>query len=560
MMHLRLLFVLPALLLLASTAFSQVASTPFVEVQGTYSTITGTTVCTPAGYHDDEAYAIAMPFSFLYDGVSYNTVYVTTNGYATFQGSYPYFYYMPPLNCATYGYPGVPVISPWGDDLHGNYQGTISYETSGAAPNRVLTMQWQDWMTYYSQGDKLNFQIKLYETSNMIEFVYGTILQAPAGMQTIQVGIKGHLANDVQNRTGSWVGSTYSTSVSATKSYNSATLPPPGYTYRFGCYVPGGSATVEMTDANGNLAGYFNTPGTVYAKYMVNYPPGEEYDVNITLNFYRIGDPSGMPVYTESFLAHKPVGTLNGLRPINLSLTPGYYRVEAIFNMWNNCLMYEDYVNETSTLLIAPGTVLCEVWPGDVNNNGVVNYGDRHDLNKYIHDANLSPVWLNGPARFLIEGQKNPMVYLDWFAQPSVPWATADGCYMDSDGNGVINNFDFIAIKVNWMRNHGGTPAKSGAGINPTTFDMGQNYPNPFNPTTSIEYSVPERSKVTMVVTDALGRTVETLVNGTFEAGVHSVQFNASNLSSGMYIATVNMTSMESGLSFSRTIKMSLSK
>ncbi len=62
-----------------------------------------------------------------------------------------------------------------------------------------------------------------------------------------------------------------------------------------------------------------------------------------------------------------------------------------------------------------------------------------------------------------------------------------------------------------------------------------QNYPNPFNPTTTIEYFVPERSFVNLSVYDATGRKVAELVNEEVAAGNYKVQFNASNLASGVY-------------------------
>jgi hypothetical protein len=71
-------------------------------------------------------------------------------------------------------------------------------------------------------------------------------------------------------------------------------------------------------------------------------------------------------------------------------------------------------------------------------------------------------------------------------------------------------------------------------------FQLEQNYPNPFNPSTTIKYSVPEKSDVTIRVFDILGAEVATLVNVTQEAGSYEINFDASKLSSGMYIYRLN--------------------
>ena len=71
--------------------------------------------------------------------------------------------------------------------------------------------------------------------------------------------------------------------------------------------------------------------------------------------------------------------------------------------------------------------------------------------------------------------------------------------------------------------------------ITPADFVLYQNYPNPFNPFTTIKYSVPVRSHVSLKVYDVLGREVAALVNETKEKGIHSVNFIADNISSGVY-------------------------
>jgi len=69
----------------------------------------------------------------------------------------------------------------------------------------------------------------------------------------------------------------------------------------------------------------------------------------------------------------------------------------------------------------------------------------------------------------------------------------------------------------------------------PVQYNLFANYPNPFNPSTMIAYDVPRRSNVQLSVYDVLGRKVATLVDDVQEPGSHHVQFNASNLSSGIY-------------------------
>ena len=70
----------------------------------------------------------------------------------------------------------------------------------------------------------------------------------------------------------------------------------------------------------------------------------------------------------------------------------------------------------------------------------------------------------------------------------------------------------------------------------PTNFALMQNYPNPFNPSTTIEFSIPEASNISVEVYNIIGELVARLINQSLDAGYHKINFNASNLPSGTYV------------------------
>ncbi len=88
----------------------------------------------------------------------------------------------------------------------------------------------------------------------------------------------------------------------------------------------------------------------------------------------------------------------------------------------------------------------------------------------------------------------------------------------------------------------------------PLAFGLKQNFPNPFNPSTQINFTVPVTSNVQLKVFDTNGSEVATLVNQSKAAGTYAVEFNASNLASGIYYYTITAGS------FSTTKKMILMK
>ncbi|MBZ0203072.1 MAG: T9SS type A sorting domain-containing protein [Ignavibacteria bacterium] len=135
-------------------------------------------------------------------------------------------------------------------------------------------------------------------------------------------------------------------------------------------------------------------------------------------------------------------------------------------------------------------------------------------------------------------------------------------CPVSHDSGSVVLNGHFI--KLPNSKNPGGTftrpgnePVEFGTDSKhglPLNFSISQNYPNPFNPSTKIDFSIPAASKVTIKVYDISGKETATLLNSNVESGYHTVDFNASNLSSGIYFYTILAGE------YTRTMKMILTK
>ena len=88
----------------------------------------------------------------------------------------------------------------------------------------------------------------------------------------------------------------------------------------------------------------------------------------------------------------------------------------------------------------------------------------------------------------------------------------------------------------------------------PDEYELVGNYPNPFNPTTKISYQLPNKAQVTLKIYDLLGREVAILVNEEKQAGKYEVEFDASSLSSGVYLYRISIND------FVKTMKMMVVK
>lgn len=149
-----------------------VSSYIFTSSSGTFTPLVGATALViQSGDADDGRYvAVPIGFTFKFDGTNYTQVGTCTNGWMSF---------LPATNFArnndldgTIGGATRPFVAPFFDD-HDMQSGSVSYQLSGTAPNRVFTMQWLNarW-DYLGTAPAVSFQAKLYETTNRVQFVY----------------------------------------------------------------------------------------------------------------------------------------------------------------------------------------------------------------------------------------------------------------------------------------------------------------------------------------------------------------------------------------------------
>jgi len=124
---------------------------------------------------DDAAVNVPIGFTFNYAGSAYTQARLCTNGWISLDltgGT--------ANNNANLFSGAVPntTLAPWFDDLLGDNTSVISYKTEGSAPDRVFTAEWYQVKTYYTNPTKarISFQVKLFESADMIEFHYGNLV------------------------------------------------------------------------------------------------------------------------------------------------------------------------------------------------------------------------------------------------------------------------------------------------------------------------------------------------------------------------------------------------
>ena len=290
-----------------TATFAQVAEYTFSQSEGTYESIESDgdlvagSEATTTVTNDGSGWTVSIPFSFSFNASNYNSIYVNSNGGATFGATTST---SSSLISATTTYSGA--ISVMNRDLWGVFitsgvttigsnvitnvasfrgmavgkvlngvngiptgstvtdfdeeaqtitmsnnatssaaiavirygTGKIFTKVEGTTPNRVFTIQWEgynDYNTAVTGSNYLSFQLKLSETSNKIEIVYGENFNLSTSSITNQIGLRGASNADYNNRTGTvtnpWTSTTAGTTNSASVARNNVNFPSTGLTF-----------------------------------------------------------------------------------------------------------------------------------------------------------------------------------------------------------------------------------------------------------------------------------------------------------------------------------------
>jgi hypothetical protein len=198
-------------LMIALPMYGALSDYTFSQSAGTYNELTTPTIIHPAGTDDSMSGVYDIGFTFILDDLPYTQFKANSNGFVT-------------LNTASTASlsnalaTNTLILGGFWDDLMTNSStGSVSYQLMGTAPNRILVVQFKDMQWYYNVSTNLiNYQIKLYETTNVIEFVYGAFGTAPGTSASASIGVSGAVAGNYMSITPGTPSATYSTTTEFT--------------------------------------------------------------------------------------------------------------------------------------------------------------------------------------------------------------------------------------------------------------------------------------------------------------------------------------------------------
>lgn len=584
-----------------------IAAFHVIKTPAPYTEITGGS---PGPSGDDAQTAIQLPFAFTFDGFTYDSLQISTNGWAEF-GTGPRGSLRGLSDDSQVGLGNengrlystarpTKTLGPWFEDLNTVGGGEISYQTLAGPGGDVLVVQWKNMLAYFDPSTtttRINFQVRLHASTNMIEFDYGPVvpgtlsgsdLGAMTGMKDelggnyhfydIALGGSGTSGQAITNLSPltNWPGNDSSyifgpnivaptdsifqgwniVSVPVTRSDNHvhSVFPTaiPGTTFRYsGSYLPDtvlapgrGYWTKFPTATNQSLPG--TTMPSVAASvvsgwnlvgsvdHVVPAPSGGI----ITSVFYEYGSTGYHPASELKpglgfWVKTSSAGTIN----IGPTALPAEHAPD-VADM--NRLNIRDSRGQSQTLYFdeqsnkAPDPSLFDMPPLPPMGSFDVRFASNRMLELYPAGAGHG-----GEFVMEVEGGHLPIVL-----SATIGESRGKRFFVDVSGSGKpVVAHELIPGTTTDVRvleqSRLVLRVTDGTSV-PAEFALNQNYPNPFNPTTTIRYALPGLSNVQLVVYDLLGKEVRRLVDDERAAGYYSATWDGTNgsgsrVSSGMY-------------------------
>ncbi|MBS4016320.1 MAG: choice-of-anchor J domain-containing protein [Candidatus Latescibacteria bacterium] len=366
----RIKYLLLVLFLVTGVALSQPAITnyAFTASSGTFTELTGATAPALSGGSNDDGYYNGIPigFDFWYMGAKYSTMSASTNGWMTFGQNITSAGTTNAL--ATGG--NRPVVAPLWDD-NDMTSGTFSYLITGTPGSQIFTAEWKnvEW-NYSAAGAVISFQVKLYEGTGVVEFIYrgeATAVNsgsASIGITAVATGAGNYLSLDGTGATPN-VSSTVETTTLSTKPADGQTYtftPPAAPSTPTGLVFSGvttSGMTLEWIDVTGE-AGYmiYNSTDGVNYNFVTLNPAN---DTDYTTSSLNIGTLYYWQIYAVAELAS---GALSGSMSTLWGTVFGQKWIISGVTATDTFPSFTAAITALNAGLVGPGGVTYKVQPG----------------------------------------------------------------------------------------------------------------------------------------------------------------------------------------------------
>ncbi len=572
---------------------------PYVEIE------IATSLPGPSG--DDARDLITLPFTFRFDNYDYDRVQISTNGWLELgtgtSGSerglstneqLGYYFEQ------SFGARGRPTkaIGAWWADLSTNGDvGQIVYTTTGFSPNRVFIIQWKHMLAFYDPATTLflNFQIKLHETSNIVECSYGPVEMGylPPEATGAWMGLKDFLGgnyrfydisnggtgtisemNTFLNPLSNWPGAdscylintnVQGTTVSLMSGWNLVSLPVTrsdrsvssifptainGYGFKY-------NAVYQLVDSFQNGNGYWIKSSTS-GNQLISGGSLNNAMVLLRAGWNIIGSVDHeVPVPSGGIISSYVYG-YDGLDYVTTStLIPGKgYWVKASSD--GSILLGPSNEPKVDQKTLEPSVSLTIMTKSGYKRTLQLAECSSDDLNLYKYELPPLPPGDIFDVRFASQRKievyqsnlSNEVTYPIQMKSPIYPLTikyNVNGImeyFIDElNGNKLINSNSLVGngqFVINGSDNLRLQMRVKGTNQIPKQYALKQNYPNPFNPITTITFDLPSKNYVSLIVYDILGKEVMKLADGEYDPGSYSLKADLSNLASGLYIYQIN--------------------